>query len=230
MTKLKIDIHVHTNYSDSISSVKDVIEAAKRRGLDGLAITDHHTIEGAKKAMAKGKGLIIVPGEEIETRQGDILALGIRKTILKGLSIVEAIKQIHIQHGLTILPHPTIPFFSKLRKSDLRRLAIDGLEVFSAITPLTRHYASKNEKIARKLGLPRLAGSDSHFPETVGDAYTILDVESCNLQGILDAIRLGRTEIGCQASRLIYKIKMFRHLGLYFIDRLGQKQKDYKFK
>ncbi|HDN01715.1 MAG TPA: PHP domain-containing protein, partial [Candidatus Bathyarchaeota archaeon] len=80
---LKIDMHVHTWYSDSSASVDEVIEAAKRRGLDGVAITDHNVIDGALEAERKSDGLIIIPGEEISTLHGELLALGIRKAVPK---------------------------------------------------------------------------------------------------------------------------------------------------
>lgn len=213
--RLKIDIHVHTWYSDSEGSVGHIIEVARRKGLDGVAITDHHTLRGAREALSKKSGLIIVPGEEINTDRGDILALGIRKEIPERLPIAEAIAQVHRQNGLVVIPHPTIPLFSKIKESDLRRLPIDGLEVFSSISPLANYYATKNMEMAKRLKVPMLAGSDSHFPETVGDAYTIVDAKSCDAQGILDAIELGRTGIGCHPSKLIFKVKMLIGLATF---------------
>ncbi len=205
---LKIDLHVHTWYSDSRASVREVIEAAKNRELDGIAITDHETIAGAVEAMKiKGK-LIIIPGEEVKTKHGEILALGINRVIPKGLPIMEAIRRIHAQKGLVVLPHPTVPLLSRLREKDMRGLPIDGLEVFSSITPLSGYFFRKNVELAHRLGLPMTAGSDSHFMETVGDAYTIINSESRNLNVILCSIRLGQTLVGCSPSRLIFKARM----------------------
>ncbi len=206
--KLKIDIHVHTNYSDSKSSVREVIEEARRKGLDGLAITDHGTLRGAYEALNLRHNLLIIPGEEIETKRGDLLALGILRAVPKGLDAVEAIDRVHGQGGLVIVPHPTVPLFSKFKEEDLRRLQLDGLEVFSAITPFPWRYAKKNIRLAQKLGLPMVAGSDSHNCKTVGDAYTIVETENKDLDGVLRAIKEGKTEIGCNSSKLIYKIEM----------------------
>ena len=47
MPKLKIDLHVHTEYSDSKGRLEDVVRTALRKGLDGIAITDHNTCEAA---------------------------------------------------------------------------------------------------------------------------------------------------------------------------------------
>jgi len=207
-----IDMHVHTNYSDSSGTVEEVIKTAKEKGLNGIAITDHDTLEGAKVAMNMQDGVIVIPGEEIKTRNGEILALGIDEAVREDLPIEEAIRIVHLQEGLVFIPHPTIPFFGRLKETDMRRLNIDGLEVFSAISPFADHYATKNMAIAKRLGLSTIAGSDSHFSETVGDAYTIIDAKDAKLPSILEALRLGRTELFCRPSKLKFKIKMLGHV------------------
>jgi predicted metal-dependent phosphoesterase TrpH len=209
---LKIDMHVHTWYSDSTGSVEEVLEVARRKGLDGVAITDHHTMMGAYEALRRRGRLVVIPGEELMTTQGEILALGIRKKIPKDLPITEAIRRTHIQGGLAIIPHPTVPFFSRLRGDALQNLPIDGLEVFSAITPLAGHFLEKNLKLAQRLGVTKTAGSDSHFPETVGDAYTIIYSESRDLKDVLRHMRLGHTSIGGRPSSLAFKLRMIKGL------------------
>jgi hypothetical protein len=63
-------------------------------------------------------------------------------------------------------------------------------------------------ELARRLGLPVTGGSDSHSPETVGDAFTIVRSESRGLSDILNAIRLGHTSIGGSPTALKFKLKM----------------------
>jgi len=220
LVRLRIDMHVHTSYSDSTGSVIEVIATAKRKGLDGIAITDHQTLEGAEEAVRMNNDLIVIPGEEVETKKGEILALGIKEAIPRRLPIEEAIREVHLQNGLAFIPHPTLPFFGKLTESEMRSLLIDGLEVFSAISPLAGYYASKNMAMAKRLGLVTIAGSDSHFPETVGDAYTVIEAQDRSLSSILEAVKLGRTEVFCQSSGLPFKAKM---LG-YTISSLFQEK------
>ena len=66
---LKIDMHVHTWYSDSTASVDAVLEVAQRKGLDGIAITDHNTLRGAYEALKRRDSLVVIPGEEVKTAQ-----------------------------------------------------------------------------------------------------------------------------------------------------------------
>ena len=214
MIRLKIDMHVHTSYSDSKGSPEEVIKTAKNKGLDGIAITDHNTLKGAKASMNIHSNLIIIPGEEIKTDKGDILAFGIERTIPANLPLEEAIRRVHLQNGLVFIPHPTVPFFGKLKEEEIRHLPIDGIEVFSAITPFAFNYASKNIAMAKRLRLTMIAGSDSHFPETVGDAYTVIEAADPSLSSILRALKLRRTKLYCQSSRLIFKMKMLRNMLL----------------
>ncbi|MCW4021148.1 MAG: CehA/McbA family metallohydrolase [Candidatus Bathyarchaeota archaeon] len=214
---LKIDMHVHTRHSDSTGSVEEVLETAQRKGLDGIAITDHKTLKGAYEALQNRGSLIVIPGEEIKTTKGEILVLGIKKAIPEHLTIIEALKRTHTQGGLAVIPHPTVPLFSNLREKDLRTLPIDGLEVFSAITPLPWHFLRKNLELARRLGLSITAGSDSHNPETVGDAYTIVYSESRDLKAVLHAIRLGRTSLGGGSSKALFKLRMIRELFTHLL-------------
>lgn len=209
---LKIDMHVHTWYSDSTASVDAVLDVAQRKGLDGIAITDHNTLKGAQEALKRRSSLIVIPGEEVNTAQGEILALGIRRLIPKDLSITEAIWRTHIQGGLAVIPHPTVPFFGRLQEKDLRTLPIDGMEVLSAITPLGRHFLEKNLKLAQRLGFAITAGSDSHFAETVGDAYTIVDSQSPALEDIISAVRSGLTSVGGNTSKASFKLRMVKGL------------------
>ena len=77
---------------------------AKRKGLHGFAITDHNTCACVDYFIQHGfmrengepvNGLLIIPGQEITTSEGHLLALGVRLPDLKGISPVEAIELIH---------------------------------------------------------------------------------------------------------------------------------------
>jgi len=224
--KLKIDLHVHTCYSDSTGSVSEVLEEAQRKGLDGLAITDHKTVLGAYEAMKRRGRLIVIPGQEVKTKQCEVLALGIRKNIEDNLPVLKALGKIHAQRGLAILPHPTVPFFGGLDEKIIGSLPIDGIEVFSSITPMPWYFLRKNLKLAHKLGLPIVAGSDSHSVETVGDAYTIIDCEGRSIREVLRAVKLGRTLIGGGPSKLSFKLRMLRDMVPHILSSVFKTEKE----
>jgi len=67
MLELKICLHIHTNHSDSISSVEEVVDSARTKKLDGIAITDHNTMAALDDPLICNQDLILIPGVEVKT-------------------------------------------------------------------------------------------------------------------------------------------------------------------
>jgi len=191
--QLKIDMHVHTCYSkDSLITLEELLSYAKKRGLDGLAITDHDTIEGALK-MASEKSLLIIPGVEISSSEGHIVGLNITRPIPKKLSARETVDRIHGAGGIAVACHPAGFFRQSLRKHV--DSTFDAIEVMnSAEIPFGRAL-KQSMRIASCLGKPQVAGSDAHFGPEIGCAYTVLDSEP-NVDDIVKAMCKGQ----CQPS------------------------------
>ena len=76
-TMLRYDLHMHTTYSrDGAIRPADAIRIAKKRKLDGIAITDHNTIRGGMEAQKlPPNGLDIICGAEMKTDRGDVIGL-----------------------------------------------------------------------------------------------------------------------------------------------------------
>src|SRR5688572_27525156 len=103
------DLHIHTVYSyDGTASVPAVLARAKQVGLDVIAITDHDQIIGALKAfeMAPEFGIEVIPGIEITTAEGDLLALFVTQKIKPGRWLIETILDVGESGGICIAPHP----------------------------------------------------------------------------------------------------------------------------
>jgi predicted metal-dependent phosphoesterase TrpH len=64
-----IDLHTHTVYSDGTFTPGELLQLARSRGLDVVAITDHDTTNGLMEASASGaeQGIEVVPGVELST-------------------------------------------------------------------------------------------------------------------------------------------------------------------
>jgi predicted metal-dependent phosphoesterase TrpH len=206
MHKLKIDFHIHTDYSDSVSSLEDVLKAVRKRNLDRIAITDHGTITASIYAAQIVTDLIVIPGVEIETCDGHILVLGVKNPPSRGLSVADVVEYARKEGGLIIIPHPGIPFIG-VNEEAIRRIKPDAIETHNAKTPLFRYFVNKNTKLANNLGLPKTGGSDAHSFRSVGDAYTIVEVTTRNVDGVLEAVRRGRTQPEGKATPLRENIK-----------------------
>lgn len=170
---IKLDLHVHTYYSgDCFTSFKAIVEACRRRGLSGVAITDHNRIEGAL-AFREVAPFPVIVGEEIKTSEGEIIGLFLEEGIPRDLTPEETVARIKEQRGLVYVPHP----MDGVRRSTLRREAlerildqVDAIEVFNARVTFPIHNEGAR-LYAQEHGLPQGAGSDAHIPGEIGRAY-----------------------------------------------------------
>ena len=174
---LKYDLHVHTNYSKCSNLKPEILlKTAKKCNLNGIAVTDHHRIEGALKVkkLNKDKNFEVIVGEEIYTKQGDVLTYYIKKPI-KSTDFFDIVDEVKKQNGLVVIPHPfrtSIKSKFRLPLSEIKN-KIDAVECFNA-----RMLPGNNEKadrIADKLNIAKTGGSDAHFRFEVGTAYTIFE-------------------------------------------------------
>ncbi len=176
--RVKLDLHVHSCYSfDSSLQPEELREVCALRELDGVAITDHDCLEGALEFQRKLPDLVIVAGEEIRTREGEIIGLFLREEIPPGLSAEETIELIKDQGGVVCIPHPFD--YIKLKRLTASRLLkmremIDCLEV---INGKPRYWGAnhKASEFSRSWGFLVTAGSDAHRKEDVGKVYTEME-------------------------------------------------------
>ncbi|MCK5031511.1 MAG: PHP domain-containing protein [Thermoplasmatales archaeon] len=218
---IKLDLHVHSQYSgDAIGSPKDIIKSLKKKGLQGMAITDHNTVEGGLKAVKIApKDFIIIPGIEISTADGHMLALNVEKNIARNLSIQETVEKILEQGGTPIVPH-LFRNMSGIKKEKLKtiRQKTSTIEVFNACSmPKTN---LKIAKIAKEFNLGGTGGSDSHDPAYAGYAYTVVDTTDMNDDTILSEINKKKTwgegitmPLEYRRDRMLKSIRQFFQRG-----------------
>ena len=178
---------------------EELIDAARKKGLHGFAITDHNTCEAVDYMLEKGfmredgaavDNFLIIPGVEVTTAEGHLLCIGTTLPYLKGRPAREVCEIIHDRGGIAIPPHPYDLFRAGIRFQTLETLPIDALEVFNAATTL-RRYNRYAFKYAQVRGLPMTAASDAHHAAAVGTAYTIVNTDDFSVKGVLAQILKG---------------------------------------
>ena len=198
--KYRIDLHCHSRFSsDGVSEPEEMVQAAKERGLHGFAITDHNTSACVDYFLSAGlmredgkpvDGFLILPGQEITTSAGHLLALGVRLPDLKGIAPNEAMNLVQSAGGLAVPPHPYDNFRAGIRESILRELPLEAIEVFNAAVTFKRAN-QRSYDYARERKLAMTAGSDAHHVEAIGTACTVLEMEDYSVKGALASIRRG---------------------------------------
>lgn len=202
----RADTHMHTNLGDGTASPARIIEEASRRGLQVIAITDHDHVEGAKRVAEllaqQESSLQMITGVEVSTRQGHLLGLFVNKAPKALRSVEASIEAIKEQGGLVIIPHPLgrlVPSLSRAKIDELlnKGFPIDGIEIYNP-SPANASMRSTVRLANAQWGLAEMGGSDAHFWQHIGAAYTLFPGNSSNdlRRAILErTVRPGGQEI-----------------------------------
>lgn len=227
------DLHLHTIYSyDGTASLAAVLSRAKQVGLDVIAITDHDEIAGALKAMelASAYGVELIPGIEITTADGDLLALFITEKVDAGLSLVETVLRVRELGGVCIAPHPMAggmgmkslsgrAILNALRNLQVAETLI-GIEVYNAtaLDRISNHYA---RILASRLDIAHVGNSDAHVVDAIGLGAS--EFEGNTAADLLIALKNKTTKVRKQNEWSMFKIMgswALNYIGSVFI-RLG---------
>lgn len=206
VSTLSLDLHVHSEASyDGHDPVELVLEHAAEVGLDGVVITDHDVIHASLAAarLAPEYGLVGIPGVEVSTADGHLLALGVEELPPLGERLAETVAWVHERGGVAVVPHP----FQRSRHG-VRRHALpgagdgvvkpDAIEVYNSWL-FTGYKNRRARQFAFEQGYTGVAGSDAHKVPYVGRAYTEVDVpgrrDEVTAADVLAAIREGATSV-----------------------------------
>jgi predicted metal-dependent phosphoesterase TrpH len=183
------DLHVHTSHSyDGFCSIEKAVKVAKAKGLNGIAIADHNSIDGHRKARElSNENFLVILGIEVSSIAGHIVGLGVNEAIPGDLTAEETIEKIRGQGGIAIAAHP----FRLKRSSELLKAKFDAIEAFNSRNFLGNRLA---REFAEANNLPMTAGSDAHFCEEIGLAGVKIDCQ-LELDSVLKSIKKGETSI-----------------------------------
>ncbi len=190
---MRFDLHIHSDHSsDSALAVDDILKKAVGKGLDGIAICDHNTVEGSLCAIRRARELdlplLVIPGMEISTSNGHLIVLGLRENIQPELPVSETIMIARQKGGVVIAPHP-------FKKDSIGSAAkdADAIETFNSRCVLGENRRAK--ELALSLGKSEVGGSDSHLLSTIGLGFTEIEAQRSE-SSVLESIRKGKTTSG----------------------------------
>ena len=188
---MRADLHVHTCYSnDGKSTPEQVVERCLEIGIGCVAITDHNEFRAFDDLKDDGR-IIVIPAEEVSSKDGHIVALGIDRHIPRDMGIQETIDAIHDAGGYAFAAHP-YRWWSGLGEKNTLRYQFDGTEALNARSIPSANI--KSERLAARIGRPVTAGSDAHSPQRIGWGYVELPDGLTTWQEVLSAILEGKAE------------------------------------
>ena len=210
---LKIDFHVHTVLSkhsllgrlkmaDGLNTPAEMVKAAAKKGLDGIAITDHNILFDsylAKKLTAKYH-IAVLPGIELKFNKKDVIIIGIKR-VPKVNSLPALQEEVHRQGGILIAPHPYDPLGRGYKAFN----CFDAIEVVNAFKP---YGYAKLLEAAERLKKAAVCGSDAHYAHHLGWAYCLADAEP-NLKSIITAVKERKV------NPVYGKVPLYGHLWYY---------------
>ena len=184
----RADLQIHTEESDGMDDALTILDAAQRRGVEIIAVTDHDQVRGAqlaREAAARVNHAVeVIVGSEVTSRQGHILALWIEQPIPFFRSAAATVEAIWRQGGVAIIAHPCAVMPIALNLGGIDRLVRDlaperagvdppilAVETANPI-PSARWRRGRVIESNQRWRLPVTGGSDAHFHEQVGSAVT----------------------------------------------------------
>jgi predicted metal-dependent phosphoesterase TrpH len=198
---VSIDSHVHSEDSyDGHEPVELLLEQASDIGLDGIVVTDHDEIGESLRAaeLAPEYDLVGIPGVEVSTAAGHLLAIGVEARPDEREPLDETVEEVRERGGAAVVPHPFQRTRHGVRKRKLRDC--DAIEIFNSWL-FTGYRNRRAKRFAQRHDYPGVAASDAHSAGYLGRAYTELMIPGVDskteLDGehVVEAIRDGSAEI-----------------------------------
>jgi len=220
----RIDLHLHSTFSpDGEMTPAELVGAAVGKGLRGIAITDHNSTAGigpAREAAQKYPGFLMIPGMEVSSAQGHVIALGVESPIASGLPVIETVELVLAAGGLPVASHP-FRNFTGLDEDQIRGARFGALEVLNGRSPKRKNLRACRLAMSLDLGLS--AGSDGHRIPEVGRCYVIADSEPGGVDDVLEMIRKRRTRTWGRSAGIIEVARTAAKIGRELIRRGGRR-------
>jgi hypothetical protein len=195
------DLHLHTVHSDGQRSQAELAGAARRAGLDFFASTEHNTT-AANRSWGEHcpPGLLVLPGEEVTTRHGHWLAIGLPERLWvdwrygpRDGAFPRYAAQVRAAGGLVVAAHPAVPIPGTAWRFGFHD--VDAIEVWNGHWNVDDEIALRrwDRLLRRGRRIAAVGGSDSHaLCDPVGRPQMVVYAEALSRTALLDALRHGR--------------------------------------
>jgi hypothetical protein len=198
------DLHLHTVHSDGQRDPGELVTAAHASGLDFIVSTDHNT-NAANRAWPECRtgALLVIPGEEVTTRHGHWLAVGLsphgwvdwRYAPRDGV-FPRFAAEVREAGGLVVAAHPAVPVPGSAWEFGFAD--VDALEVWNGRWNLDDELSLRiwQRLLCEGRRVAAVGGSDSHTEsQPVGSPQTVVHARELSIPALVDGLRCGRSYI-----------------------------------
>jgi predicted metal-dependent phosphoesterase TrpH len=185
-----VELHAHTNYSrDGVVRLDELQGLCRAKGIDKLAITDHNRVDGALTA-ARLYPMLVIPGLEVKTTKGEILAWYISEDVPVGLSPQETISRLRDQEALIGVPHPFDRYRSGAWELDDLLEIVELVDIIEVFNSRCLHQADNDKALAfaEEHGKLMTCGSDAHMRSEFGHSVMHVEPFASTAEGLKSAI------------------------------------------
>jgi predicted metal-dependent phosphoesterase TrpH len=201
ITLIRADLHIHTTSSDdSTVTPKALVEKLVRHNsIKVAAVTDHDSVKGLeeiRRLAAAYPDILIIPGVEISTFEGDLLVLGGVDTPPQPWTVETVVDFARDNDCVSVVAHP----YREYGMGDLAmNYKVDTIEVLNGKSSQLAN--NRAHDLARCMRLPGVAGSDAHQPSEVCSVYTEVQA-GLDVDEILKAIKKGFVSVHSAARSI----------------------------
>jgi predicted metal-dependent phosphoesterase TrpH len=198
---LRGDFHHHIN-ADPVDgnfvrhSAGELIDHAAAIGLNVLAITCHESLpyDGDAVRYAAERGVLLLRGMEATADGHHVLLLNFRE-FPSGVCTMADVAALKTPEALVIAPHPFYPVGLGMGDALAAHQAVfDAIEFSGLYTALTQRFNRRAADHARRVGVPVIGNSDTHFLWQLGRTFTLIDAPP-ERAAVIEAIRHGRVQL-----------------------------------
>lgn len=189
MPEFAVDLHNHSRFFHGLTGRPTPYDpiglrlhalVGRGRGLDAVAVTNHDYV------YDDDIGFPTVPGIEVSTSRGHVVVVGPdppRRTTPGRRTPEELVESAHERGCAAILAHPFRKGTARDSDADFDAVELNGKNP---------EHDARTTRLADRLGLPLVGGSDAHYPIEVGRVYTTVEADSLAPADVAEAIREGR--------------------------------------
>ena len=215
------DLHLHTVHSDGRHQPGELATTARSVGLDFIVSTEHNT-SAANRAWAacRTDRLLVIAGEEVTTRHGHWLAVGLPphgwvdwRYAPRDDVFADCAAQVRNDGGMVVAAHPGVPLPGSAWEFGFRD--VDAAEVWNGRWNLDDEVSLQiwNRLLRQGRHLAAVGGSDSHGPhQRVGMPQTVVHAAELSTPAIIDGLRQGRSYIA-EASDVMLELNATWSVG-----------------